>query len=99
MDFLGSGLRPWDLGALKAHQLSAVTPTPLLEHYLDRMRRRRRGLWAQILPGRKRYLDGMINGLEKSLERRQGEVHQTLPTGPVVPIRQPRIKPRDKSVE
>jgi hypothetical protein len=73
LDFRGSGLRPWDLGSLKAHQISAVSTTTLLQRHLEKFKRRRRGPLAWLMPGRRQYLDGLISGIEKALERRHAE--------------------------
>lgn len=68
-DDLGS-LDPWDEGKLHAHQLSAYSSTPVLEHRLQRARACRRGWLCWILLRRRSFLDGFINGLEGELNRR-----------------------------
>src|SRR6185312_12633883 len=62
-------LPPWDRGRLLAHQISAG-PTDNMERSLEQAKRQRRSILLWILPGRRRYLDGLISGLETNLEQR-----------------------------
>ena len=69
---LGDDLPAWDQGHLHAHQIAAG-PTDVIIRHLDRARRSRYGLLAWLSPGRRHYLAGLINGLERALEVRERE--------------------------
>ncbi len=66
---LHSELPPWDRGRLLAHQISSGS-TETIERSLRRAQKSRKGLLVWVIPGKKRYLDGLISGLEESLELR-----------------------------
>lgn len=60
---------PWDRGALEAHWMHNVR-THEIEARLWRSRQDRDGLVARSIPWRRRYLDGLIWGMENELKRR-----------------------------
>lgn len=65
-------LPPWDRGRLLAHQISA-TPTKNVLRALEEARRKRRGILCWILPGERRFHDGLISGLQETIEYRAKE--------------------------
>ncbi len=71
-DLFGDDLPPWDQGHLHAHQISAG-PTDLIVRRLDQAKRSRHSLLSWLSPGRRHYLDGLIDGLERALEVRERE--------------------------
>lgn len=70
MAFLQNELSAWDNGALDAHRIGGG-PTRLIVRSLEQAKRKRRGILARLLRGRRRYLDGLIEGLEKEMEKRR----------------------------
>lgn len=71
-DNLIEDLPAWDQGRLLAHQISAG-PTDIIERSLNKARRRRRGVLAWFSPRRRRFLEGLISGLENALVERRKE--------------------------
>lgn len=69
-DFRDNKLSPWDHGALHAHRICAG-PTRVIHRCLRSAKRRRRGVLALIFKNRRRYLDGLIEGLEKEIKIRE----------------------------
>jgi hypothetical protein len=69
VEYLTSDLSPWDRGVLEAHWVAGA-PDRKIEDYLRRAKSRRRGPLAWISPWRRRYLDGMVWGLDRELRRR-----------------------------
>lgn len=68
-DYLSNGLTPRDQGALDAHRIGAG-PTKEIERCLKQATWERRWGLGLIFPWRRRYLGGLIHGLEQELERR-----------------------------
>ncbi len=66
---LGHDLSPSQRGALTAHQICAG-PTKAIQRSLRSARRRRRNPIVWLWPGRRRYLQALIEGLEKELDAR-----------------------------
>lgn len=62
-------LPPWDRGRLMAHRISAGS-TKNVQRNLKKATRDRQSLLGRLLPWRKRFLDGLISGLEETLEHR-----------------------------
>jgi hypothetical protein len=80
-EVLGGDLPAWDQGRLDAHQISAG-PTEVIERCLFQAKQRRRRPLAWFWPGRRRYLDGLIRGLEDALAmRRRSRSRQVGPKG------------------
>jgi hypothetical protein len=72
-------LPPLDRGRLHAHRISAG-PTEIIERCLNKARRQRHGFFSWfLLPGRRRYLDGLIDGLEQGLEHRYRDHGRPVP--------------------
>lgn len=69
VEFLTQGRNPWDRGVLDAHWYTAA-PTAQLRTALTRAKTQRRRILAFVSSWRRQYLDGLIWGLEKELERR-----------------------------
>jgi hypothetical protein len=69
VEFLTHDRNPWDRGVLDAHWYTAV-PTSQIQANLKLAKKRRRQLLAFLSSWRRRYLDGLIWGFEKELERR-----------------------------
>lgn len=65
----GWSTAPWERGVLEAHWMHNV-PTHKLRERLERLRMRRRGPLAWLWPPRRKYLDGLIWGMVKELDRR-----------------------------
>lgn len=59
----------WDRGVLEAHWMHNV-PSHKLRERLERVRRRRKGVLAWLWPPRRQYLDGLIWGMIRELDRR-----------------------------
>jgi hypothetical protein len=68
--FLQNELSAWDSGALDAHRIGGG-PTRLIVRSLEEAKRKRGGILAKLIPTRRRYLDGLIEGLEKEMEKRR----------------------------
>ena len=62
-------LPPWDRGRLLAHRISAGS-TKNVHRTLAKALRDRAGFLCWFLPGRRRFLDGLISGLEETVEQR-----------------------------
>jgi hypothetical protein len=62
-------LSPWDKGVLDGH-LMAPLRTHEVQERLNRAARQRNSLLSRLLPGRRRYLDGLIWSLESEIKRR-----------------------------
>lgn len=71
--FMSHDLPPWDRGALHAHKLGAG-PTRLIRRCLRKAKSKRQGILARLSKSRRRYLDGLIRGLENELSRRGAEL-------------------------
>jgi hypothetical protein len=69
VEFLTQERNPWDRGVLDAHWYTGA-PTAQLQAALTLAKTRRRRFLALISAWRRKYLDGLIWGLEKELERR-----------------------------
>jgi hypothetical protein len=69
---ISAGLTPWDRGTLQAHRISDGSIRGVYRR-LDRARRKRRGLVAALLPWRRKFLDGLIFGLERTVSRYERE--------------------------
>ena len=65
------GRSPWDRGSLEAHWMHNVR-TREVEARLARARQQRAGVVGRSIPWRRRYLDGLIWGIENELKRRGG---------------------------
>lgn len=70
VEFLVEDVPPWDRGSREAHTLSSA-PTERIQECLDQAKARREELLTRLLPGRRRYLGGLIWGLEQELRRRE----------------------------
>lgn len=73
-------LPPWDRGRLMAHRISAG-PTKNVQRNLAKALRDRQSLLGRLLPGRKRFLDGLISGLEETLKLRGSSRRKSQPDG------------------
>jgi len=62
-------MSPWDRGVLEAHWMGSVRTHRVREHQA-RALKQRRGLLARLWPPRRRYLDGLLWGIEGELRRR-----------------------------
>ena len=62
---------PWDRGALEAHWMHNVRSREIQDR-LARARHQRCGLLGRSIPWQRRYLDGLIWGMENELKRRSG---------------------------
>jgi hypothetical protein len=69
VEFLTHDRNPWDRGVLDAHWYTAA-PTSQIQAHLKLARKSRRRLLALLSSWRRQYLDGLIWGFEKELERR-----------------------------
>lgn len=69
VEFLTQDRNPWDRGLLDAHWYTSA-PTSQIQVNLKLAKTRRRRPLALISSWRRHYLDGLIWGYEKELERR-----------------------------
>lgn len=69
-DNMTGELPPWDRGRLIAHRISAG-PTKNVRRNLNKAQRDRQFFLTWFLPGRRRFLDGLISGLEETLKQRE----------------------------
>lgn len=69
IDFLADDRSAWDRGLLDAHWYTSA-PTSYLQTNLQVAKRKRRRFFALVSSWRRHYLDGLIWGYEKELERR-----------------------------
>ncbi|SIO19856.1 hypothetical protein SAMN05444166_2947 [Singulisphaera sp. GP187] len=69
IEFLSQNRSPWDQGLLEAHWDTAA-PTPFIQANLERAKQKRRSFLAILSSWRRNYLNGLIWGYEKELERR-----------------------------
>jgi hypothetical protein len=69
VEFLTHDRNPWDRGVLDAHWYTAA-PTSQIQVNLKLAKQSRRRFLALVSSWRRQYLDGLIWGLEKELERR-----------------------------
>ncbi|AGA30857.1 hypothetical protein [Singulisphaera acidiphila] len=69
VDFLGYDRSAWDRGVLDAHWYTAA-PTSHIQANLILAKKKRRRILAIISSWRRHYLNGLIWGYEKELERR-----------------------------
>lgn len=67
--FLADDRSAWDRGVLDAHWYTAA-PTSFIQANLEQARRKRRRFLALVSSWRRHYLNGLIWGYEKELERR-----------------------------
>jgi|GEM_PF-2755537 len=68
-EFLTHDRNPWDRGILDAHWYTGA-PDSFLQRSMATARVKRRRPLALLLPWRRRYLDGLIWGMQKELDRR-----------------------------
>jgi hypothetical protein len=61
---------------LESHRLDNLRTAGIRER-LELAQRRRLGLVARLLPARRDYLEGLIHGLRRELERRRGPIHDS----------------------
>lgn len=62
-------LSPWDKGVLDGHRMAPLRTHEVRER-LHRAARQRNSLLSRLLPGRRRYLEGLIWSLESEIKRR-----------------------------
>ena len=67
---LSNDMTPFDRGVLEGHRAGAYASTSALQKHRDRAVSSRRGILAILLPGRRRYLDGLIHSLDREISRR-----------------------------
>lgn len=67
-----SQLSSWDRGVLEAHWMGSVR-TQKIRECQSRALRQRRGLFALLWPPRRRYLEGLLRGIDAELRRRGKE--------------------------
>ncbi|WP_406693633.1 hypothetical protein V5E97_21620 [Singulisphaera sp. Ch08] len=69
VEFLTDHRSPWDRGVLDAHWDTAA-PTSYIRASLNLAKKKRRRFFALLSSWRRHYLNGLIWGYEKELERR-----------------------------
>ena len=69
VEFLADDRSAWDRGVLDAHWYTSAS-TAYIQANLNLAKKKRRRFFAIISAWRRHYLDGLIWGYEKELERR-----------------------------